>query len=197
MSHPKGRGRLSAIDLMPPDADHIITWASQALAARTDTQVEIYAEFTRLCEELMRDSRGELDFIIPSSSSFHRFSMTQAKLLRNRAQTQQIVKALSETFDAKESDDLSIMLGETIKTLVFTIVANADDEKVSTKDVMQLASAFRQVQQAQNLSSEARRKSDFEFNAKVAKAVDTAAKEVGMTADVANKVKEQILGVKA
>lgn len=167
------------------------------MAARADTQVEIYAEFTRRCEELMRESRGELEFNIPASSSFHRYSMGQAKLLRNRAQTQQIVKALADTFDAKESDDLSIMLGETIKTLVFTIVANADDDKVSTKDVMQLASAFRQVQQAQNLSSEARRKSDVEFNAKVANAVDTAAKEVGMTADVANKVKEQILGVKA
>uniref|UniRef100_UPI004048DBBE phage protein Gp27 family protein n=1 Tax=Yoonia sp. TaxID=2212373 RepID=UPI004048DBBE len=139
-----GRGRLTAIDLMPPEADHIISWAAQALAARVETQTDIYADFTRQCEELMAQSKGELEFNIPASSSFHRYSMRQAKLTRHIDDTQAIVKAISDKFDTKGSDDLSKMLAETIKSLVFSIVASADQDSVSTKDVMQLASAFRQ-----------------------------------------------------
>ena len=192
-----GRGRLTAIDLMPPEADHIISWAAQALAARVETQTDIYADFTRQCEELMAQSKGELEFNIPASSSFHRYSMRQAKLTRHIDDTQAIVKAISDKFDTKGSDDLSKMLAETIKSLVFSIVASADQDSVSTKDVMQLASAFRQVQQAQNMSAAGRRASDDEFNASVEKAVDTAAKAIGMTKEVSDWVKSEILGVEA
>lgn len=195
MAH--GRGRLTSIDRIPAEADHIICWAAQALSARDETQTEIYAEFVSKCEALMAESRGELEFDIPSMSSFNRYSIKQAKLMRHIDQTQGIVKAISDKFTAKGSDDLSKILGETIKSLVFSMVANADDENVLPLDVMRLASAFRQVQQGQNMSADRRRKSDDEFNDKVGTAVDTAAKAVGMTAEVAEKVKAEILGVKA
>ena len=192
-----GRGRLTAIDKMPAEADFIIAQAAQALAARDETQKDIYEQFVRDCEELMKESRGELEFDIPASSSFHRYSMKQAKLTRRLDETRNLTKAIADKFDVKGSDDLSMILGETIKSLVFTIVANADEDKVVAKDVMQLASAFRQVQQALNLSADGRRKSDDEFADKVGEAVDTAAKAVGMTEEVAERVKFEILGVKA
>lgn len=182
---------------MPEEADHIIAWAAQALAAREETQVEIYARFTQECEDLMKESKGEIEFNIPAASSFHRYSMRQAKLTRHIDQTHSIVKAISDKFDVKSSDDLSRILGETIKSLVFSMVAGADEETVSTKDVMQLASAYRQTQVAQNLSAEGKRKSDAEYADHIEEAVDTAAKAVGMTREVSDAVKAQILGVTA
>jgi hypothetical protein len=191
----KGRGRLSSIDLLPKQADHIISWAAQALSARDLTQTEIYADFVGQCEELMAEHRGELEFEIPSFSSFNRYSMRQAKLTRRIDQTREIVASVSDKFDAKSSDDLAMITGETIKALVFQIVAGADEEAVEAKDVMQLASAYRQTIQGLNLSSDRRRKEEAEFASKVGGAVDAAAKSVGMTREVAEKVKAEILGV--
>jgi len=191
-----GRGRLSSIDLLPHEADHIVTWAAQALAAREETQTEIYAEFTARCEALMAEHRGELDFAIPSFSSFNRYSMRQARLAGRMSQTREIVASLSDTFDAKASDDLTVLAGEAIKTLVFTMVADAD-ETSDPKAVMQMASAFRQTLQAQNLSTDRRQKLDAEFKKNVERAVDAAAKATGMTEEVANSVKAEILGVTA
>jgi hypothetical protein len=191
----KGRGRLSSIDLLPKQADHIISWAAQALSSRDLTQTEIYADFVSQCEELMAAHGGALEFEIPSFSSFNRYSMRQAKLTRRIDQTREIVASVSDKFDAKSSDDLAMITGETIKALVFQIVAGADEEAVEAKDVMQLASAYRQTIQGLNLSSDRRRKEEVEFASKVDGAVNAAAKAVGMTREVADKVKAEILGV--
>lgn len=190
-----GRGRLSSIDVMPPECDAIIAWASMALSSRDDTQTDIYAEFVEKCEALMKEHRGELDFKIPSFSSFNRYSIRMAKLTRRLDQTREIVSAISAKFDAKDSDDLTVMTAETIKSLVLHMLADADDA-VTPKDAMHLASAFRQAAQAQNISSDRRRKLEADFEGRVTDAVDTVAKAKGMTMETAELVKQQILGVK-
>lgn len=63
----KGRGRLSSIELLPPEAAHIVAEAAQALADRDRTQTEIYADFVSACEELMAEHRGELEFGMPTT----------------------------------------------------------------------------------------------------------------------------------
>lgn len=191
-----GRGRLSSFDLMPAEADGIIAWAAQELAARERTQTDIYAEFVTRCDELMREHRGELEFRIPAFSSFNRYSMRLARLSRRLDQTRQIVAAISDGFDAKEADDLTVMTAETIKALVLNMLAEGDDE-VAPKDAMHLASAFRQAVQAQSVSTERRRKLDAEFAAKVETAVETVARARGMSAETVEAVKAEILGVSA
>lgn len=191
----KGRGKLSSIDLMPDEADHIIAWAAQALSSREQTQVEIYAEFVTQCEALMAESRGEIEFSIPSMSSFNRYSMRQAKLTRRLDQTRQIVKAVSDKFDSKDADDLSIITTEAIKSLVLNIVTDAAEDEITSKEVMELAAAFKNAQQAQNISTDRRRKADEAFEKKVTSAVNAAAKTSGMTKDTEAKILEKILGV--
>lgn len=193
----RGRGRLSSFDLLPAEADSIVIWAAETLSDRGRTQTDIYAEFVTRCEALMAEHRGELDFDIPAFSSFNRFSVRQAKLSRRLDTTRDIVRAISGNFDAKESDDLAIMTAETIKSLVLTMLADADEEKIDTKSVLELAGAFRQAQTAQNVSADRRRKAEAEFQAKVTEAVDTVAKAKGMTAETSEAIKAQILGVKA
>lgn len=60
----KARGRLSAIDLLPEECSDTISWASQALADRDRSQLDIYAEWKTKLIAL----QGEigLDFDIPS-----------------------------------------------------------------------------------------------------------------------------------
>ena len=178
----KGRGRLSSIDLLPKQADHIITWAAQALSSRDKTQTEIYAEFVS-------------QFEIPSFSSFNRYSMRQAKLIHRIDQTRDIVASVSGKMNAKSSDDLAVITGEMIKSLVLQMIAGADEDSVEAKDVMQMASAYRQAIQGLNLSADRRHKADVELKKKVDGAINAAAKVTGMTREVADKVKAEILGV--
>lgn len=189
-----GRGRLSAFETLPPEADTIVAWAASELADRSRTQVEIYAEFVAECEKLMAEHRGALDFAIPALSSFNRFSIRQARLSRRLSETREIVAVLAQKHDAKASDDLTILLGETIKAVVLHMMGDGVDG-VEPKDLKALADAFRAAQVAQNLSTDRRAKEDAKLAARVGEAVATVAKAKGLTAETAEAIKAEILGV--
>lgn len=192
----KGRGQLSSLELLPEQAGPIVAWASQALADRSETQTDLYAEFVRRLEELQAEHRGELAFDIPSFSSFHRHAMRQAALTSRMNETRAIVAALADNFSAKESDDLTIIAGEAIKSLVFHIVADADASNTTAKDAMQMASALRQAAQGQHISATRRRQVEAEFAEKVDAVIETAVEEKGMSAERAKFLREEVLGVR-
>lgn len=190
----EGRGWLSSFELMPPEASDIVSWAALELGKRERTQTEIYAEFVTMCEVLMREHRGELEFTIPAFASFHRHSLRLAKLTRRLDETRQIVKSLASTFDAKDADDLTIMTAETIKALVLHMLGDATDG-MEAKDAMMLAAAFKSATQAQNISTDRRLKVERDFKSRVIAAVETVAKAKGLTMQTANAALEMILGV--
>lgn len=189
-----GRGRLSSFDLLPDEASGIVRDAARELAKRERTQTEIYAEFVTACEQLMAEHRGELEFDIPAFSSFNRFSMRKAALARRLAQTNDIVKVLAEKWDAKASDDLTVITAEAIKAIVLHMLGDATDG-MAPLDAMQLANAFKAATQAQNISTDRRRKLESDFASRVTAAVDTVAKAKGMTAETAEEIKAKLLGV--
>jgi hypothetical protein len=189
-----GRGRLSSFDLLPTEAEGIIVWAASELADREKTQTDIYAEFVTKCRALMAEHRGELEFDIPAFSSFNRFSIRQARMSKRLTETREIVAVLAQKHDAKASDDLTIIAGEMIKTVVLHMLGDATDG-MAPKDLKALADAFRAAQLAQNLSSERRTKEDAKLAKRMTDAVDTVAKAAGMSAETAEKIKREILGV--
>lgn len=194
---PRGRGRLSSFDLMPSEADGIIAWAAQELSDRDKTQTDIYSEFVSKCEALMKEHRGELEFAIPAFSSFNRYSMRLARLTRRLDQTRAIVATLADKFDPADADNLTIMAAETVKSLVLTMLAEADEDGIDAKSVMQLAAAFKQAVQAQSISTDRRRRAEADFATRVDDAVKSVAKAKGITAETAEAIKAQILGVSA
>lgn len=189
-----GRGRLSSFDTLPTEADVIVAWAAGELADRDKTQTEIYAEFVAKCQALMAEHRGELEFRIPAFSSFNRFSLRQARLSRRLDQTRDIVAVLAEKHDAKASDDLTIIAGEMIKSVVLHMLGDAADG-IAPKQLKELADAFRSAQAAQNLSSARKTKETQQLQAKLGEAVDAVAKAKGLTAETAEQIKSEILGV--
>lgn len=189
-----GRGRLSSFDLLPTEAEGIVAWAAAELADREKTQTDIYAEFVAKCEALMAEHRGELEFDIPAFSSFNRYSIRQARLSKRLTETREIVAVLAQKHDAKASDDLTIIAGEMIKSVVLHMLGDGADG-VAPKELKALADAFRAAQAAQNMSSDRRAKEDAKLAARVTEAVDTVAKAAGMTKETAEKIKSEILGV--
>ena len=189
-----GRGRLSSIDLLPPEANGIVAWAALELADREKTQTDIYAEFVTRCQALMAEHRGELDFRIPAFSSFNRYSIRQARMSRRLDQTREIVTVLSQKHDAKTADEVTIIAAEMIKAAV--LYATADGEDVMDgKELKALAEALRAAQAAQNMSSVRKAKDDAQLKERLGEAVDAVAKAKGMTAETTEAIKAQILGV--
>jgi hypothetical protein len=62
---------------------------------------------------------------------------------------------------------------------------------------MQLAAALKSAMQAQSVSTARRQKVESAFAKDVEKAVDTVARQKGMTAETAEAIKAQILGVRS
>ena len=189
-----GRGRLSSFDTLPTEAERIVAWAASELADRDKSQTDIYAEFVTKCDELMREHRGELEFVIPAFSSFNRYSIRQARLSKRLTETREIVAVLAQKHDAKASDDLTIIAGESIKALVLHMLGDGADG-VLPKDLKALADAFRAAQMAQNMSTDRRAKEDAKLAARLGEAVESVAKARGMSAETVQAVKAAILGV--
>lgn len=187
MAEPRGRGRLSSIDQLPEVAEPDIVWAVDELRANQRLQKDILDEFNaRLAD------KG----ITPvSKSAFNRFSTRKARAFRKMDETRRIAKELSVSLGSDDADDLTIMVAEMIKTLVFEILESADG-RVSPKGAMELAAAVKSVVQALNISTDHRRKIETEHAKKLAKAVDAAGKSKGLTAETREAIKAQILGIR-
>lgn len=180
-----GRGRLSSIERLPPEAADAVAWAYGALRESPMHQTEILEEFNRLLAEI---GEGPI-----SRSAFNRHSLRLAADARRLEDTRKIAAALTERLEAGDSDDLTVMVAETIKTLVFELLEAGGEAGFSPKQAMELARALSAAASAQSVSSERRRKAEKELADKAAKAVDAVAKEKGLTADTVEAIKARIL----
>lgn len=191
----KGRGRLSGIELLPEACADAVAWAASELQNRERTQTDIYEEFVGKLELLHQEHRGELEFTIPSFSAFNRYSLRLATLTQRLNQTREIASTLASKFDAAASDDLTLIASEAIKTLVFELVTNGGEAGFDPKGAKALADALFSASRAQGVSTNRRQKVEAEFAAKATEAVKSVAKARGISAESADQILDQILGV--
>ena len=189
MARRKGRGQLSAIDLLPPEADEDVLWASAELRRRERTQLDIWNEFNaRLADRGI----GSI-----SKSSFNRHSMRLAEISRRVETTREITAVLTDRLEPGQEDDLTIMTAELIKTLVFELVNEGGEGGFSAKDAMQMATAIKQAAAAQHISSARRVKLEAEMADKVDETIEKVAQlQPGLSAERAAQIRRDVLGVR-
>jgi hypothetical protein len=200
----KGRGRLSGIEQLPEDCSPAVAWAAAELQKRERPQKEIYDEFVGKLESLggylpsadMVNADDVQRFKIPSFSAFNRYSVNLAIMTERINQTSAIASTLAENFNAQDSDDLTLIAAEAIKTLIFEILTSKGEAGLDPKGAMALANALRAASQAQTVSTARRQKVEENFAAKAKEAVSAVAKQRGMTAETADQILSEILGVK-
>lgn len=195
MAERRGRGRLNAFEQLPEECDPIIARAAEALRDRERTQLEIYEEFFDACQRLQAESHGELTFSIPSKSAFNRYSIRLATMTRRLEETREIAGAIAKRFNAEASDDLTLIAAEAIKTLVWEVLTAAGEHGVDPKGAVNLANALRAAVQAQGISTKRRQQVEADFAEKAKQAVGAAAKAKGLSAETAETILSQILGV--
>lgn len=191
-----GRGRLNSIELLPEICAPLIAKAASHLRNRDRSTQSIYEEFFDDCLLLQAEIHGEPEFDIPSKSAFNRYSIKLATLSHRLDETRRIAEAISEKFDAKASDDLTLIAAEAIKTLVFEVLTAAGDAGLEPKGAMALASALHKATQAQAVSSARREKIEKDFAKKVGNTLTTLEKEAGLSAERAADLRRQLLGVR-
>lgn len=182
----QGRGRLSTIDLLPDEAQPDVEWALEELRERKMHQTDILREFNRRL-----DARG-IEAI--SKSAFSRYAVRKAIQFRKLDEARRISAELVEALGADGADDLTIAVGEMLKLSAMQILEGGEH---SPKDIMELARAIQSATSAQKTSAEHRRRMEERIAEKLDEAVETVAKVKGITAETAEAIKAQILGVKA
>lgn len=190
-----GRGRLNHIELLPEECSPIVAWAASELQNRDRTQSDIYEEFVGKLQALDREHRGELEIRIPSFSAFNRYSIRLATMTRRLDETREIASAIAGKFDAAASDNLTLIAAEAIKTLVFELLTDAGESGLDPKGAMALANALHKATQSQGVSLATRQKVEKEFAEKAQQAVAGVAKARGLSAETAEQILSQILGV--
>ncbi|PZU43922.1 MAG: hypothetical protein DI566_13465 [Microbacterium sp.] len=189
----KGRGRLSAIDLLPREADEHVAWARSELAANKRHAKDILVDFNERLASL-DPPQGPI-----SSSSFNRTSIEIAAQTADLAQTREIAGAVVGQLDGAAGDDVTVLLVETIKNLTLKMLQNAGTltaDKDTADMLAASARALKAAEEGRKISTETRTKIEASFREKAAEAIDKVAKVRGLTTETADEIKDKILGVR-
>ncbi|MCB1470889.1 MAG: DUF3486 family protein [Rhizobiaceae bacterium] len=188
-----GRGRLSSIRLLPQEVSDIVIWAAGELQANNRTQLDIYKEFHARLEQRQRESRGELDFRIPSLSMFNRYSMELDATTREMNEAREMATAVLAGLDHNDGDDITKFVGEALKAAVMAML-RSQKGKLAPKHLQELANTMRMVASAQAMSAAERRKSEEENNERVKTAVEEVGRKAGVSQETLDEI-NRALGV--
>jgi len=191
------RGRLSEIDKLPEWADEAKLWAFEQLKERKVTQLDILDGFNgRL--KVAAFEQGITDPPVISRSAFNRTAIRIAVLSRRLEETREIAAVIAPKLDEAGDNSLTLMVAETLKTLISEMLGNAGELQAdgdTAEMLMMTARALAAAETAKRISSDGRRKIEAELNSKASKAIDQVAKTKGLTAETVDAIKAKILGI--
>ncbi|MEQ1672340.1 MAG: phage protein Gp27 family protein, partial [Hyphomicrobium sp.] len=125
-----GRGRLCSLDLLPEDATPAVVKALDALRERKLSQAAILRDLNAELEAL------DLDITPISKSAFNRKALWLASYGKQIENTREIASVFAEKLDQTPEGDVGLLLGETIKTLIFDVLSEASMSQKSPSIVM-------------------------------------------------------------
>jgi hypothetical protein len=197
-AHPKAtRGRLSSIDTLPEWADEAKFNAFTALKERKLAQLEILDTFNGELR-VAAMANGVTDPPVISSSAFNRAALRVSLLGRRLEETRELAAILAPKLDQAGDSSLTLLVAETIKTLISEMLANAGELDANSKTaemLLNLARALHSAENSKRISTETRKKYEAELAVKTNKAVDAVAKSQGLTSATVDAIKAQILGI--
>ncbi|WP_420132185.1 DUF3486 family protein [Rhodopseudomonas sp.] len=191
------RGRLSELDKLPEWADEAKLWAFEQLKERKLTQLEILDGFNgRL--KVAAFEQGITDPPVISRSAFNRTAIRIAMLSRRLEETREIAAVIAPKLDQAGDDSLTLMVAETLKTLISEMLGNAGElaaDGDTAEMLMMTSRALKHAEEAKRIGSDGRRKYEAELSSKAVKAIDQVAKTKGLTAETVDAIKAKILGI--
>jgi len=186
-----GRGRLSSLDLLPEEAEDDVLWAFGQLKANKKTQVEILESLN------LRLSMKGIEPI--SSSAFNRKAMRLNKMSTRLSEAREIAGVLANRFEDGSDEELTLLVSETIKMLVYETLERVDNPKAdvfSSEMLGNLANALKSAEQAKRISVDTRSRIEKDFKVKAEDAVEQVAKTKGLSQESTDALKAALLGIR-
>jgi hypothetical protein len=109
------RGRLSSIDLLPEQAEPHVLAALKELRERKKPQQQILAE--------LNAALADYGIKPISRSAFNRKALWLAAYGRQLEHAREIAAILAERLDEVPAGDVGLLLGETLKTIIFDVLS--------------------------------------------------------------------------
>ncbi|WP_100965345.1 DUF3486 family protein [Bosea sp. FBZP-16] len=185
------RGRLSTLDLLPIEAEEDVAWAFAELRARKQTQDDI------------RDAlnlRLKLKGIAPiSASAFNRAAVRTARMAHRLGEVREMASALATKFEDGGDEDLTLMVSETIKAMIFEMLENAGTLKANplTAEMMaNLATALSGAERAKKISADTRKMIERDFAKKAEAAIEKVSDAKGLSPETKEAFKRELFGVR-
>lgn len=184
--------RLSSIDLLPPEAEEDVIWAKSQMRAKKRLQQDILGEL---------NLRLHLKGIKPiSASAFSRAYLRLQAMTARLEETREIAGVLAEKLEVGGGEDVTLMVSELIKTLVFeTLEASGPlrADGMTAEMLANFALALKSAEQSRKLTADAKFGVIKELEKRAAKALDEVGKQRGLSADTVRDIKAAFLNLKA
>lgn len=187
---PRGRGRLSSLDLLPIEAQEDVLWAFAELRSRKKTQDEILESFNL---RLTVKGIGPI-----SRSAFNRSAIRTARMAHTLGEVREIANALASRLEDGGDENLTLLLSETIKTLVFEMLENAGKLRADgpTAEMMaNYALAVKSAEQTKKIAAETRKISEANFMKRANEAIEKTAGAKGLSTEAKEEFKRLLFGV--
>lgn len=182
----QGRGRLSSIDMLPPEAEPDIVWALEQLREHRLPQNTILMEFN----ERLADKGIEPI----SKSAWNRYAVRKAIQFRRLDEIQRMGGELVKEMDGKAPDEVTIAVAEMLKVAVFEALEGGTP---TTKGIMELSRALQSAVGAQKTSAEYRKKLEQERDAQLAAAAEKVGeigKRKGVSPEAIAEINRALMG---
>lgn len=187
---PRGRGRLNSVQLLPPEAEEDVAWAFQALRERKKTQDDILESFNL---RLAVKGLGPI-----SRSAFNRASIRSARAAHRLGEVREIAATIATKFEDGVDENVTLLVSETIKTLVFEMLENAGPLKatpMTAEMIANCAAALKSAQQAEKSAADTKKAVNDNFKKKIGETVDKVAQVKGLSAEAKEEFKKLLFGV--
>lgn len=187
---PRGRGRLNSIQLLPVEAEEDVAWAFQALRERKKTSEEILESFNL---RLAVKGIGPI-----SKSAFNRASIRAARHATRLGEVREIATALATKFEEGTDENVTIMVSETIKTLIFEMLENSKTLSATpmTAEMMaNFANALKASEQAEKVAADKKKVVNDAFRKQADAAIEKVAQVRGLSPQAKEEFKKLLFGV--
>jgi len=192
MAHQRsGRGRLSAIEQLPDEAEPFVIDAIKALNERSSTQESIREELNLNLLSIGADPI--------SPSSFNRYSLNLAVQGKRLMQARSIAELFAEKINEQPDGDIGLLLAETLKTLIYDVVIDASlsGESPAIAMLEKAAKALKDLELGRGANLRVAKLKQDNFITEAADTVEAAAQEAGLSKERVAQLRRDVLGVRS
>ncbi len=177
----------STIKTLPPELlEQLQAW----LRDPTISQLQATERLNELLEEIGEKPR--------SKSAVNRYAVEMNEIGEKIQQSREIADMWVSKFGNQPQGKVGTLLNEIVRNLVFTtsIKLSETDELIDPKSLKELAHAIEKLENSATINEKRQREIEKRILEKAAKSVEKAAQQKGFSAEQADFIRREVLGVR-